>query len=71
MIVELLPKPSGGSVEMRVEQLAIDMPVEVLPRRDGEGRLRFEAGPPTQTFRTSVMPALHRIALRAELVEEP
>jgi hypothetical protein len=69
MILELLPEP--GPVEFRVAELALDMPVEVAPQLDEHDRLQLTAGPPSQLFRTSVMPVLHRISLRAELVEEP
>jgi hypothetical protein len=71
MILELLPEPAGGPLEMRVSQVTIDMPVEVTPQSGAGGRLELETGPPGQSFRTSVMPVFHRIALRAELVEEP
>jgi hypothetical protein len=71
MILELLPEPRGGPLEVRVSQLTIDMPVEVTPQADAGGRLALETGPPSQSFRTSVMPVFHRIVLRAELVEEP
>jgi hypothetical protein len=71
MILELLPEPAGVPLELRVDQVAIDMPVEVTPQPEADGRLRLETRPPSQAFRTSVMPAFHRITLRAELVEEP
>jgi hypothetical protein len=71
MILELLPEPGGGPLELRVEQVAIDMPVELMARRGAGDRLQLETGPPSQSFRTSVMPAFHRIELRAELIEQP
>jgi hypothetical protein len=71
MIVELLPEPSTGVVDLTVDHVMIDMPVEVRPLRGDDGPVRLEVSPPTQPFRTSVMPVLHRISLSAALIEEP
>jgi hypothetical protein len=71
MIAELLPEPSTGVVDLTVDHVVIDMPVELRPMRDDDGPVSFEVSPPTQPFRTSVMPVLHRISLTADLVAEP
>lgn len=53
---------AGG---MSIDSVLLDMPLELVVVTETE-QLRVFAAPPTQHLETSVMPVLHRIAVRLE-----
>ena len=57
--------------QMTVTELALDLPLEIRVREDGDGRLDLRGGPPTQTVPTTIFPVLHRLRVRLALEEAP
>jgi len=58
---------TGGVVV--VTGVELDLPVELEVRIGDDGRPRIGASPPTQIVETSVMPVLHRLAVRIDAEE--
>lgn len=52
---------------VRVDRLAVEMPLELQTRTTATGEVGLAVAPPRQALETSVMPVLHRIRLSVEV----
>jgi len=58
----------AGEAGLRVSELVVESPLEMGIRADDHGVVELVAAPPRQAMETTVMPVLHRIRLRVEVV---
>lgn len=59
---------AGEEEGLRVSELVVESPLEMGIRADDHGVVELVAAPPRQAMETTVMPVLHRIRLRVEVV---
>jgi hypothetical protein len=58
------PRVAAAAGCLRVERIALDLPVEIEVAVHPGGQLRLGVAPPTQHIATTTMPVLHRLRLR-------
>ncbi|AZZ92062.1 hypothetical protein EUZ85_15545 [Hahella sp. KA22] len=70
LALDIDPAQPDQLLGLYVERLALDLPIELQPRRDEHGVLTVGVAPPTQWIETSVQPVLHRLRVTLELNDD-
>lgn len=66
-VLQIAEEEAAGA-EARIQELAVQLPIELELEVEGGRVSGIRASPPTQRTETTVMPVLHGLRLRGEVV---